>query len=199
MTGKEMRHISADEMRRYARGTLGVADRERVDAELLACETCLELFMSVLTAAESSDAGIGIADELQLQSDLPDLAAMEERVVAELKRTEMRKPNSKGVTEATSAPARPVRTSRKPSAGRMSFIQRPAVQYAIAASITLLLLASGALAEFTRGLEKLGESHTAKPAQTDIDIAWNNQPSWSDQLVDRTGNWLDGIQASRFK
>lgn len=198
MTGKETRHISADEMRRYARGTLGVADRERVDAELLACETCLELFISVL--AELSDAGASEPLDVLLP-EIPDIAAMEERVVADLSQFAARKPfgDIEAEGEASAVPAGPDQTARRRSAGRMSLIQRPVVQYTIAASITLLLLASGALAEFTRGLEKLDESHAAMPAQTEIDMAWKNQPSWSDQLVDRTGNWLDSIQASRFK
>lgn len=179
-------HVSAADMQRYASGTLGEAERERVDAELVECEQCLGLLMRMLDSGSDSGAGAGEKRGVPL----PDLQAMEDRVIAELKQAELAKPPMSLRSTLQSKPA---------AARRVSWIQRPVAQYTIAASITLLLLASGALAGFSQSLEKLDESRVAMPSQSDIDNAWSNEPSWSEQLVNRTGSWLDGIQASRFK
>ncbi|MHA6482022.1 hypothetical protein ACX1C1_08965 [Paenibacillus sp. strain BS8-2] len=176
-------HIAEEDMRKYASGTLRGAERERVDAELLHCRQCLELFMSMLESETNR------ADTEERGLPLSDWQALEERVIEELKLAEPAK---------LSASHRPA-VQQKPAARRVPWIQKPAWQYTIAASITLLLLASGALAGFSQSLEKLDESRVAMPSQSDIDKAWENQPSWSEQLVNRTGGWLDGIQASRFK
>jgi hypothetical protein len=183
MTESRALHISAEDMRRYANGTLGEADRERVDAELLECGQCLELLMNVMDGESRR------GDDEARERPLPDLQAMEDRVIAELMLAESSKPP---------VLRRPAILS-KSDAKRVSWIQRSGWQYTIAASITLLLLASGALAGFSQSLEKLDESKLAMPSQSEIDNAWSNQPSWSEQLVNRTGGWLDGIQASRFK
>jgi hypothetical protein len=167
-------HISAEVMQGYVSGTIGESDRQRVDAELLHCEQCLGLLMSIMEGEWSG----GAAEERGLP--LPNLQAMEDRVIAELN-----KPNPQ--------------SQSKSEVHRVSWIQRPAWQYTIAASITLLLLASGTLAGFSQSLERLDESRVAMPSQSDIDKAWSEAPSWSEQLVNRTGSWLDGIQASRFK
>jgi hypothetical protein len=148
------------------------------------CEQCLGLLMRMLESESNSGAG----EERAVP--LPDLQAMEDRVIAELKQAELAEPPMSLRSTLQSKPA---------AARRVSWIQRPAWQYTIAASITLLLLASGALAGFSQSLEKLDESRVAMPSQSDIDNAWSNGPSWSEQLVNRTGSWLDGIQASRFK
>lgn len=192
MTENGMRHISPEVMRGYARGTLGEAERARVDEELLACDRCLALFMDMLD--EGADAG-GTAGE---PWHAPDLEAMKERVMA-------------GLAESSAAPAETPAEAPKLAASqaagirrkrperRPSLMQRPVVQYTIAASVTILLLASGAFAGFTRGLEKLDESHLAMPANPSAETAWRDGPTWSDELVQRTGSWLEGIQASRFK
>lgn len=197
-------HISAEDMQGYVSGTLGESDRERVDAELLHCEQCLGLLTSIMDDEWSG----GTAEGRGLP--LPDLQATEERVIAELKRektfalAEMAAPAETPMKPEIPNRPNPQSKSKSKSKSksedhRVSWIQRPAWQYTIAASITLLLLASGTLAGFSQSLEKLDESRVAMPSQSDIDIAWNESPSWSEQLVNRTGSWLDGIQASRFK
>jgi hypothetical protein len=192
MTENEMRHISTEVMRGYARGTLGEAERARVDDEMLVCDRCLALFMSML--GDEADAG-GPGSEMQ---PMPDLSAMEEKVIAQLAGSSERQVKVP-VPMPKSAAMKPVEPRRRSMERRPTLMQRPVVQYTIAASVTLLLLASGALADFTRGLEKLDESQLAMPAQPDAENAWRVEPTWSDELVQRTGSWLEGIQASRFK
>ncbi|MDQ6420168.1 hypothetical protein RB620_12035 [Paenibacillus sp. LHD-117] len=189
MIGKQSEHITKVDMQRYASGTLAEAERGRVDAELLGCEECLRLFMSVL----DGEAGAGEADtavNARHELPMPDMRALEDKVVA-------------GLMLAEAGGATGIDKPRASNAGqntrRSSWIQNPVAQYTIAASITLLLLASGALAGFSERLGKLDENNVAMPPQTSVDSAWTKGPSWSDQLVNRTGSWLDGIQASRFK
>lgn len=126
------------------------------------------------------------------ETSMPDEMA---RLAETSKPAEMAKPAMPTKSEILNRPD----LNSKPAARRISWIQKPAWQYTIAASITLLLLASGALAGFSQSLEKLDESNVAMPSPSDIGNAWSDGPSWSEQLVNRTGSWLDGIQESRFK
>ncbi|MFD0590484.1 zf-HC2 domain-containing protein [Paenibacillus sp. GCM10027627] len=79
-----------------------------------------------------------------------------------------------------------------------SWLQHPATHYTIAASITILLLATGALASFSEGLQRLDKVEQQEPPYS-IGSEWVNQPTWSDRLVDQAGSWLDGVQKWRFK
>ena len=61
----------------------------------------------------------------------------------------------------------------------------PAVHYFIAASITLFLLSNGTFSDIA---EKLAELEQREAAE-----------SWSDQMVNKAGTWLDELKESRFR
>lgn len=107
---------------------------------------------------------------------LPDMKLLEQRVIAQL--------------------------SERPTPPRRSYwLQRSAVQYAIAASITLLLLGSGTFTSFAEKLARMEwDAMVSQQQQAQVPPApQRTEPeSWSDQWVDKTGFWLDGLKAARF-
>lgn len=77
-------------------------------------------------------------------------------------------------------------------------MQRPFVQYSIAASITLLLVASGLMSTMTQTLGKIDES---KQPQHHIQVP-SPQPTaepQADKWLDKANEWIQTIQNNRFK
>lgn len=182
-------HISPDQMFCYVNDALNEVERMQAELHLTACDSCLQLFIAIMESTEN---------EVFLPS--PDMELMEERVVAQLV--------SEQVLHSENA-EQPLKTSevkQKPRRLRQ-WLQHPATHYTIAASITLLLLASGTFASFSQKLAQLD-------VNLNVNINVNVQPteppmqpesttkqseSWSDKMVNQTGSWLDGLQATRYK
>lgn len=209
MSGMETGHLSLEQLQKYVRDELTPDERVQADQELLFCEGCLWQFMSVM---ESMATG---ANSINAESVMPDMSRLEDRVIEELLAGSSRagtaanslaslsqasqsqakesQPSHPQVAESQASQA-----SHPKSIRRDSWLQHPAAQYTIAASITLMLLATGALTGFSEKLQQLDETDFAKPPYS-ADVAWEAEPTWSERMVSRAGNWLDGVQALRFK
>lgn len=90
---------------------------------------------------------------------------------------------------------------KKPVRHPVRWLQRASVQYAIAASITLILFISGAFSNVALKLAELEmraavEQRSSQHPSTILNPA--SQESWSEQLINRTGDWLDRLKAYRF-
>ncbi|WP_028609498.1 hypothetical protein [Paenibacillus harenae] len=174
-------HVTLEEMKHYVQGLLAEPERERIDQRLVECEACLALFMTV-NGSEEAGAGGGLPDMLQL----------EQRVVSRLMNEQRLERERKTASEQ-------LIVSHAKASRRGTWLQHPAVQYTIAASVTLMLLGSGTFAAFSQRLEErdLLESRAHHPvANSPIT---GQAESWSDRMVSQTGSWLDGLQALRFK
>ncbi|WP_424769092.1 hypothetical protein [Paenibacillus sp. sgz302251] len=176
-------HISKEQLERYLRDLLPEQERAQIDHDLAQCEECLQLFLSVVEADMAGNNG--------MPQQMPDMDLLEQRVVSQLMNEQqaMARPNANPSVAAAHA---------KPSR-RRSWLQHPVAHYTIAASITLLLLGSGAFAALSErlaeqdlyaGLQQEPESALPETSQTE---------SWSEKVVNQTGSWLEGLQAARFK
>ncbi|WP_054025885.1 hypothetical protein [Bacillus sp. FJAT-28004] len=187
-------HISPDQMFRYVNDRLIEAERVPVEQHLAACDFCLQLF---ITAIETAEGDLQPADthltNVRL-TPIPDMERLEKRVVEQL-----RDEQEQYHIDAKQHVA-PNTLQEKPRRLR-TWLQHPVTHYTIAASITLLLLASGTFASFS---QKLAQLDMNENAQQDISpnppvSASEHTESWSDRIVDQTGSWLDGLKASRFR
>jgi len=168
-------HITEEQIRQYIQGSLADGERERAEGHMADCDVCLGLFMDAL---ESETAFLPDADI--------DIARLEQKVIARL---ELEQPHKQQTSPAHAA------VHKKEH--RRSWMQHPVTHYTVAASITLLLFASGSFGMITNTLAKLDQN-----GRQQQEIALPEQPerlSWSEQMVGRTGSWLDGLQAKRFK
>lgn len=184
MSGKASGHLMIEQWRRYIHDEMTLTEREKADQELAVCEDCMQLLMMALE--ESAHAGEPSLPEMEM----PDMARIEDRVIAELLAT--------APAQAKDSLRVPIETApvRRPKR-RGSWLQHPAAHYTIAASITLLLMATGALTGFSEKLQQLEET---EPEAHTIGAEWTpSEPSWSDQLVDKAGGFFDDVQAWRFK
>jgi hypothetical protein len=220
MSGIDKGHLTLDQLRKYIRNELSSSEREHADQELLACEGCMWRFMEAMEEAERGAMPIVPDDRL------PDMERLEERVMAELLSgstveagPEYRpaisaalpsQAQDEAIAKAGSEQPAPsvqriqlerqaVRQQREPKR-RGSWLQSPVAHYTIAASITLLLVATGALSGFSEKLQVLeeGEGDSSKPPYS-ISAEWRHEPAWSDRLVHQASSLLDGLQALRFK
>jgi hypothetical protein len=90
------------------------------------------------------------------------------------------------------------RTRSRPS---LRWLKGTSVQYTIAASITLVLYFSGTFANIANKLAELEMNATIEYQERFLQspsIPDLQQASWSEQMISRTGTWLDSLKASRF-
>jgi len=109
----------------------------------------------------------------------PDLSGLERQVISKLHATERRR--------------------RRP---RLRWLQRSSMQYTIAASITLVLCFSGTFSNIATTLAELEMDAAIKHQETIFRTPSepdSRAESWSEQMVNRTGSWLDNLKASRFE
>jgi anti-sigma factor RsiW len=180
-------HITPDQMFCYVNDALKEVERMQVEQHLTACDTCLQLFIAIMESTEN-------------EAFLPplDMELMEDRVVAQLV--------SEQVLQSEQA-EQPIKTSAKKPHRLYQWLQHPATHYTIAASITLLLLASGTFASFSQKLAQLdvnlnvNVNVNVKPAEPpkQPESTTERSESWSDKMVDQTGSWLDGLRETRYK
>lgn len=158
-------HIPPSMMKDYVLGQLNGHEREQVDAHLMACDACLQLFITTEPA-------------LDPQVRHPDLPRLESQVISRLRRAYRRR--------------------RRP---RWRWLQRSSVQYTIAASITLVLYFSGTFSGIATTLMELERHEALKHEESMLlspSAADQRRESWSEQMVSRTGSWLDSLKSARF-
>ncbi|MCR2805287.1 hypothetical protein [Paenibacillus soyae] len=220
MSGMDNGHLSMEQLHKYIRNELSPSEREQADQELLECEGCMWRFAAAMKEAERGELPI-VPDD-----GLPDMFHLEERVMAELLGSSASLAERHAEQDTTAllpgqelAEAAHTKTTARPRLGderhqldqpqtlaqskvpnrRGSWLQHPVTHYAIAASVTLLLVATGALAGFSEKLQHIDEADgaAARPPFS-ASAEWRDEPSWSDRLVHQAGSFLDGVQALRF-
>lgn len=137
---------------RYVKGEAAPEEQALYEERLLSDDSLLELYMETLGRQEGLP-------------DLPDPASFADQVMHHDKI----KPYPRRA--AAYAPDRPKR-----------WYEKAIVHYAIAASVTLLFLFTGA---FDR-LQTVSPEHEAPLSQS---------PSYSDQLVEKTSGWIDNLMS----
>lgn len=179
-------HVTALELDAYVRDELTEHKRDVIEGHIAGCEPCMLLFISAVEASETSEAA-----ELEPVADtpakgavlIPDMKKLGERVI--------------DVLRAEAARSKPV--MRAEPARRQPFLQRPAVHFAAAAAITLLLLGTGTFSGISAKLGEL-DSHSVPAEQTiEQESGLPQGPTWSDQMVTRTSSWFDKLEKDRFK
>lgn len=201
IAGAADRHVAVALMKRYVSNSLPDRERERVDLHLAECDICLQLLMEAVDSADDQGEG-------EASGHFPplDLNRLEERVMAQLVEEE-----AKAIThheldgirqEPVSSAVKAVQPtpSRTTPPRRRTLLQHPVAQYTIAASVTLLLIGTGTFTDLSDKLLKLDRQAVVQPlppAASESEALYTE--SWSDRMVDRTGAWLEGIRASRYK
>lgn len=193
MKRTEKEHVSKEELLLYVGNQLDDSGRSRVEQELMECEVCLAAWLDVMDDEIPASAIDG----------QPNMALLEERVIGELLReampaNDLPAAKGEGAAEYDRFKAVPF-IAPKPERPRSRFtlLQNPIVQYSIAASITLLLMASGLFTGLSEELAKLDEEHRSEASYM-ADEPREFPPTWSERAITRTGEWLDGLQHSRF-
>ncbi|MCM3631573.1 zf-HC2 domain-containing protein [Paenibacillus glycanilyticus] len=181
-------HFSAVELTAYVRDELTEQERDVIEGHIADCEPCMTLFMSAVEAIEAAEQEpaareAGTTAKGKVTVPVPDMKKLGQRVI--------------DVLLAELARSKPV--MRAEPARRQSFLQRPAVHFAAAAAITLLLLGTGTFSGIS---EKLGELDADSiPAEHTIEKGAEQPqgPTWSDRMVTRTSSWFDKLEKDRFK
>jgi len=187
-------HISPDQMFRYVNDRLIETERIPVEQHLAACDFCLQLFISAIETAEGDLQPLDIHSTNVQPTPIPNMEQIEKRVVEQLM-GEQEHYQIQGKQDAA-----PSTLQEKPRRLR-TWLQHPVTHYTIAASITLLLLASGTFSSFSQKLALLdmNENEQQNIRPNPPVAAGEHSESWSDRIVDQTGSWLDGLKASRFR
>ncbi|GLX71353.1 zf-HC2 domain-containing protein [Paenibacillus glycanilyticus] len=178
-------HLTASELDAYVSDRLTEQKREEMEGHMAECEPCMLLFISAIEASEAGELASlpNMAAQANAKAAIPDMKQLGKRVI--------------DVLLAESARKSPV--MRAEPARRQSFLQRPAVHFAAAAAITLLLLGTGTFSGISAKLGEL-DSH-AMPSEQTIEQGEEQpqEPTWSDRMVNRTSTWFDKLENDRFK
>jgi len=78
------------------------------------------------------------------------------------------------------------------------WIQRPVVQYGIAASITLLLITSGLMSTVSHTLVKLDRTVQSQDIEQQPVPESSAEPQ-SEKWLDKASRWIEAVQDSRFE
>ncbi|CAM4520921.1 putative ribosomally synthesized peptide with SipW-like signal peptide [Paenibacillus endophyticus] len=186
-------HIAQDRMILYVKDKLTGVERSEAERHLAGCDLCLQLLMDAIAWSEEEELSASFAENSSSRLILPDMALLEQRVVGQL---------MEELRQEAVASKRHVSESKLEKAPRLrTWLQHPITHYTIAASITLLLLISGTFASFSQKLVQhdLNENRQpiVEPKPDEDDNKYSE--SWSDQIVNQTGSWLDSLKATRFK
>ena len=160
-------HLTAEDLQQFISGQLLQLDRrEAIEEHLQQCELCLLLFMQELEAHEHQTAG---TDWTALENNViaPIEAEAAAVVIGEsgepaplVQHVEQLKQQAALAQHAEqskqhAASAQQAVQSKQPASTRRrrTWLGRPVVQYSIAASITLLLISTGALSGLSQQVE----------------------------------------------
>lgn len=183
--------VSAEEWRAYRDGKLDADRRDELEAHLYGCDECLQRLMSEIEAEPfAAEAGIAPA---RVQPDSPGFAERVMLAIAQANPAAQAQPDAgAGSAEqaaSAAAAAQPPAvgnasaTRRRPHKRRLSPRRRTMVQYAIAAAITVLLMASGV---FRHIGERIDPFDTAANPE-------RQEESLSERLLVKTTAVLDNI------
>ncbi|MEF2248427.1 hypothetical protein [Paenibacillus sp. IITD108] len=214
-------HTTAEELQRFINGQLLQLDRrEAVEEHLQQCEICLLLFMQEL---EANDHQTAETDWAALENNVIaaiEAEAVKEAIgesqqpAAFTEQAEHTKQPSASTEQAEhikqpSASTEQAEHTKQPSASteqaayskpsvsnrrRRLWLSLPIVQYSIAASITLLLLATGVLSGLSQQVGDLAEhakDNRYKESEPMVQ-------TWSDEMVSKASRWLDGLHQYRY-
>ncbi|MCU6710718.1 hypothetical protein M6D81_18670 [Paenibacillus sp. J5C_2022] len=194
-------HIPMADMLKYRDGMLDRAYRDKVDGALASCEECLAVFMAVL---EAKDSRRGDENDEAVNSPwipaMPDMEKMADSVIDGLLCEEGERLGSDEYAEGGNRQDNCDSPIARTTVRRRTWLQHPAAHYTIAASITLMLLASGAFAGLSEKLRELDMASGNVPGYEAVHEPQEiPEPSWSERMLNRTGSWIDRIQSARFQ
>jgi hypothetical protein len=152
-----MRHYSIEEWSAYDAGSLSAENQHEYEDHLYSCDVCLQLYTDCIASLKLDSTAVA-----SMPSDLNE-AYIEQIMV----RIESEKQQYKHFN--------PIR--------KIALYQKPVVQYALAAAITIILMTTGILQGITGGSEK-----------PPLDTKQTLDASYTDQLMDKTVAMLDTIQ-----
>ncbi|MHA7967532.1 hypothetical protein ACX93W_25750 [Paenibacillus sp. CAU 1782] len=192
-------HMTKEQLRAYAGGGIGLAERAATEEKLAVCERCLEMWIEVMENSESLP---------EQAAGYPDMAQLEDRVIGKLMEERLSQADPQAALlrgdcatgerrEGDGGQRVPLKAPRK-TRSRFSLLQNPIAQYGIAASITLLLMTSGILGGVAGELVKLDEIRQEEMPYL-ADKSRTMEPTWSERMITRAGAWLDDLQQTRFK
>ncbi|SFF24877.1 hypothetical protein SAMN04487969_12026 [Paenibacillus algorifonticola] len=190
-------HVEASLLEQYVANLLSDPEREQIERRLAGCDACLERFMLVLEAdmavsVRTPELHIAGASPLNQTIKLPDFEQLG-RVLSE----RLFGPSELEKQEQQLSVPGPFLQEK--SYRRKSWLQHPATHYSAAAVITLLLLGTGVLNNISQELEKIDHSRLQQKEEQHIRDTEQRESSWSQQMMNRTSHWLDGIASKRFK
>lgn len=200
-------HITIEDMLKYRDGMADRAFRDQVDEALASCDECLAVFMTALEAEDSHRDDVREPwNAFVWPPAMPEMEKLEDKVIAGLlyeveEAGEAEEQRESGDytevgTELNNSGSSSVRKPVK----RRTWLQHPVTHYAIAASVTLMLLASGAFAGLSEKLRELEMEAGSVPIYEAVH-EWqeDQESSWSERMLSRTGGWFDRIQSARFQ
>jgi hypothetical protein len=153
-----MRHYSIEEWSVYAGGQLSAKAQREHEAHLYGCEACLQLYMDCV-AVPDVDPGTSASEHYYLEE------AWIEQILDRIE-------SLKQSNQTLASPPR-----------KKALYRKSIFQYALAAAITILLMATGIFRGITGGIDQ-----SPPAAKQTLDA------SYTDQLMDKTVAMLDAIQ-----
>jgi len=167
-------HVTAEQLKEFINGH--DSKREWVEEHIQQCESCLMLFIRELDVTEQQPARL---DWNELENNVMTAIHNETFAASSVQRQ-----------PAASKPdiARP-----RP---RSTWFRHPTFHYSLAASITLLLLVTGALDGLSQQVSYISEHAKSNYA---MERETSSRAPWSEEVMSKTSQWLDGIQEYRFK
>ncbi len=160
-----MKHYTYEEWLKYVSDRLSAREREQMEGHLYTCDQCLDLYLQVLDANETS---FPILDNDSSFTDL---------VMAEVSKQKVSEHVVQQASHSQSNSEQQVKQKEKP------FYQQALFHYLLAAAATLLLTFSGAfksLASFAAAFE--GQSAHEKKATV------------TEGVINKTFAWMDSLE-----
>ncbi|MBO9604755.1 MAG: zf-HC2 domain-containing protein [Paenibacillaceae bacterium] len=176
MNGCQAIPIPAEEWRAYRDGKLEAERRDELEEHLYGCDECLQRFMSELETEPAPETGHEPARAQPIGAGFAD------RVMSAIAQAS---PAEQAAGAAATTAAHPPRhRPYNPAARRpVSPLRRTLVQYAIAAAITILLMASGVFRHIGERVDQFDSA-----AKSD-----RQEESFSERLLVKTTAVLDNI------
>ena len=174
-------HVTVEQLKEFINDQLLPDNRrEWMEAHIQQCELCLQLFMQELDVTEQQPAQ-------------PDWTELENNVMMAI-HNEAIAASGVQIQQMQSAVRENNAAKRRP---RSTWLSHPITHYSLAASITLLLLVTGVLGGLSQQVSNMEEYVQSNRHIEEEPTARTS--TWSEEMMSRTSQWLDGIQEFRFK
>ncbi|SFL87505.1 hypothetical protein SAMN03159341_11143 [Paenibacillus sp. 1_12] len=172
-----MKHYTAEQWMFYVEQGLIDGENQQTEQHLVACDSCMELYMQSLERAADS------------YPSLPEEAALADRVMLVIETTDSRSNAASRITSTEGA------GSNLKQMNSWTWMRSPLFHYAVAAVITLVLMSSGVFQSMTDHPAGIDMSSNGE-AQAEV----AEEPvSVSKKLMDKTIIVLDSIQPKQEK